>query len=95
MSCIVRGVLRHRIGRVMVCALACLPACAWAQAAQLVGTRADVTQAAPGGYASDPAHEDALRCLTLAVAYEAGNQSRAGQEAVAEVVMNRLGKSVV
>jgi Cell Wall Hydrolase len=44
---------------------------------------------APGA-AVDPAREDALRCLTLAVAHEAGNQPRAGQEAVAEVVLNRL-----
>ena len=36
-----------------------------------------------------PASEDDLRCLTLAIAYEAGNQSIAGQEAVAEVVLNR------
>ena len=35
-------------------------------------------------------HEDSLRCLTLAVAYEAGNQPREGQEAVAEVVLNRM-----
>lgn len=35
------------------------------------------------------ASEDDLRCLTLAIAYEAGNQPRAGQEAVAEVVLNR------
>lgn len=42
------------------------------------------------GAAGDSAGQDALRCLTLAVAYEAGNQSRAGQEAVAEVVLNRL-----
>jgi len=38
--------------------------------------------------AEDP--EDSLRCLTLAVAYEAGNQPRDGQQAVAEVVLNRL-----
>ena len=44
---------------------------------------------APGA-AVDPAREDAMRCLTLAVAHEAGNQPRAGQEAVAEVVLNRL-----
>ena len=40
--------------------------------------------------AAAEAHEDSLRCLTLAVAYEAGNQSREGQEAVAEVVLNRV-----
>lgn len=47
---------------------------------------------APGaiGAAPDAPREDAARCLTLAVAYEAGNQPRAGQEAVAEVVLNRL-----
>ncbi|GEN99034.1 hypothetical protein NSE01_08670 [Novosphingobium sediminis] len=44
----------------------------------------------PAAAAPDPAHEDAMRCLTLAVAYEAGNQPLAGQEAVAEVVLNRL-----
>ena len=33
--------------------------------------------------------EDDLRCLTLAVAYEAANQPVEGQEAVAEVVLNR------
>lgn len=40
---------------------------------------------------TDPveAREDSLRCLTLAIAYEAGNQAREGQEAVAEVVLNR------
>lgn len=32
----------------------------------------------------------ALQCLTLAVAYEAGNQSADGQRAVAEVVLNRM-----
>ncbi len=42
------------------------------------------------GAAPDLARGDALRCLTLAVAHEAGNQSRAGQEAVAEVVLNRV-----
>jgi hypothetical protein len=49
---------------------------------------------APGANAAalgaNPAQGDALRCLTLAVAYEAGNQPRIGQEAVAEVVLNRL-----
>ncbi|MFM9937543.1 MAG: cell wall hydrolase [Novosphingobium sp.] len=38
--------------------------------------------------AAGPSEQD-LRCLTLAVAYEAGNQTVAGQEAVAEVVLNR------
>ncbi len=33
--------------------------------------------------------EDAVRCLTLAIAYEAGNEPQVGQEAVAEVILNR------
>lgn len=32
----------------------------------------------------------AIECLTLAVAYEAGNESDEGQQAVAEVVLNRV-----
>lgn len=43
----------------------------------------------PGAAGRDDA-QDSLRCLTLAVAYEAGNQPREGQQAVAEVVLNRL-----
>ncbi|MDF0487764.1 cell wall hydrolase [Sphingomonas sp. H39-1-10] len=35
-------------------------------------------------------HERALECLTLAVAYEAGYESQEGQQAVAEVVLNRV-----
>lgn len=41
------------------------------------------------GTASE-SREAALRCLALAIAYEAGNQPVAGQEAVAEVVLNRV-----
>ena len=35
-------------------------------------------------------HEHALECLSLAVYYEAANQADAGQEAVAQVVLNRV-----
>lgn len=35
-------------------------------------------------------HERALECLTLAVAYEAGYEPVEGQQAVAEVVLNRV-----
>lgn len=35
-------------------------------------------------------HERALECLTLAIAYEAGFEPVEGQQAVAEVVLNRL-----
>ncbi|HEX8058356.1 MAG TPA: cell wall hydrolase [Novosphingobium sp.] len=34
-------------------------------------------------------HTRALRCMTLAIAYEAGYEPVAGQEAVAEVILNR------
>ena len=88
-----RGALRHRTVRAMALVLAGVPACVPVAAraqAQLALSRLDGPQVPSGGLVADPAHEDALRCLTLAVAYEAGNQPRAGQEAVAEVVMNRL-----
>ncbi len=40
--------------------------------------------------AADAAHDRALDCLTAAVYYEAASEPRAGQEAVAQVVLNRL-----
>lgn len=51
---------------------------------------AAASQRDPAGAAAAEDPEDSLRCLTLAVAYEAGNQPRDGQQAVAEVVLNRL-----
>ena len=36
------------------------------------------------------AYGTALQCLTEAIYYEAGNEHRAGQEAVAQVVLNRM-----
>ena len=38
----------------------------------------------------DVAKRRALECLTLAIYYEAGSQDQAGQEAVAQVVLNRV-----
>jgi len=38
----------------------------------------------------DPMRDRALDCLTAAVYYEAATEPRAGQEAVAQVVLNRL-----
>jgi hypothetical protein len=38
----------------------------------------------------DPMRDRALDCLTAAVYYEAASEPRAGQEAVAQVVLNRL-----
>jgi len=80
---------RLRPAAALVSACAFLPVAAHGQAA-LVGSLRDTSTGIAASAASDPAREDALRCLTLAVAYEAGNQPRAGQEAVAEVVLNRL-----
>lgn len=68
-----------------------MPLAAQAEVAPVAGL---VLPAVPApvsiGASPDAARGDAMRCLTLAVAYEAGNQSRAGQEAVAEVVLNRV-----
>lgn len=46
-----------------------------------------------GTAASAPASnadDDALRCMTLAIAYEAGQEPAAGQRAVGDVILNRL-----
>lgn len=61
---------------VLTVALACAPTSAFAQSAP-----------------SDPAADNrarALTCLAQAISYEAGNESIAGQEAVAQVILNRL-----
>lgn len=72
-----------------LCGAALAPLAAHAQTAPVAGLAAAGAAPILAG-ASDPAQDDAVRCLTLAVAHEAGNQPRAGQEAVAEVVLNRL-----
>lgn len=46
--------------------------------------------AAPAARAAPVRYRDDMTCLAAAIAYEAGNQSDAGQQAVAEVVLNRL-----
>lgn len=70
----------------LVCSAALLPLAAKADPALVPPGERQLAPAA----AADPSREDGMRCLTLAVAHEAGNQPRAGQEAVAEVVLNRL-----
>ena len=37
------------------------------------------------------ARDDAIQCVAQAISYEAGHESEAGQQAVAQVIMNRLG----
>ncbi|WP_225206584.1 cell wall hydrolase [Novosphingobium huizhouense] len=44
----------------------------------------------PSADSAQAGDEADRRCLTLAIAYEAGNEPLAGREAVAEVVLNRL-----
>ena len=41
-------------------------------------------------HASAPERDEAVKCLTTAIYYEAALEPRAGQEAVAQVVLNRL-----
>jgi len=84
-----RRVLRHAGPGIAALILAIVPAILHAQAL-LTAVQRGGAEAGSAALATDPAREDAVRCLTLAVAYEAGNQARAGQEAVAEVVLNRL-----
>lgn len=59
-------------------AFVCLAAPAWAQGAPMD---------APRGEFIDP---QAIECLATAISYEAGNEPAAGQEAVAQVVLNRV-----
>ena len=72
------------------------PSPSWSSAAP---TDAPLVAIAPAaGYAvapfvlaiGDPMRDRALDCLTAAVYYEAASEPRAGQEAVAQVVLNRL-----
>jgi hypothetical protein len=72
------------------------PAPLWSSAAP---SEAPTATTAPAlGYAvspfvlsiGDPMRDRALDCLTAAVYYEAASEPRAGQEAVAQVVLNRL-----
>ena len=72
------------------------PVSSWSSAAPVVAPQIAVS---PGvGYAvapfvlsiGDPMRDRALDCLTAAVYYEAASEPRAGQEAVAQVVLNRL-----
>lgn len=73
----------------VLCGAVLAPLVARAETASLAAPAAAPIGAANAA-ASGLAQDDAVRCLTLAVAHEAGNQPRAGQEAVAEVVLNRL-----
>ncbi len=72
------------------------PPPSWSSAAPIV---APPVQTSPGvAYAvapfvlsiGDPMRDRALDCLTAAVYYEAASEPRTGQEAVAQVVLNRL-----
>lgn len=67
-------------------ALAQAPAAVPARAVVVAAPEADETETET---ASNEVDRD-LECLAKVVLHEAGNQSRAGQIAVAEVVMNRL-----
>ena len=49
-----------------------------------------VVQPLFGGFDSGPTYQRAMRCLTQAIYYEAGSEPRAGKEAVAQVVLNRV-----
>lgn len=51
---------------------------------------ADATAAVPAASPTIGVNAPALDCLAEAIAYEAGNESAAGQAAVAEVVLNRV-----
>ena len=70
-----------------------LPATAEAPAPAMApapAPRADPEPRAPSRTASSRTTDAQLNCLARVILYEAGNQSRAGQLAVAQVVMNRV-----
>jgi hypothetical protein len=68
----------------------------WSSASPMAAPLAVISPAAGYGVApfvlsiGDPMRDRALDCLTAAVYYEAASEPRAGQEAVAQVVLNRL-----
>jgi hypothetical protein len=61
----------------------------WACAAAALGLAVPAV-ATPLDPLADADHARAVQCLAAAISYEAGNQSVEGQEAVAQVVLNRL-----
>ncbi len=79
---------RGRIGAAMLVAAAlALPAAAvraGTPGASTLGGLAGITAAAGDN------RERALRCMTYAIAYEAGREPLAGQQAVGEVILNRM-----
>ena len=64
----------------------------WTLMSLVAGTRAAAAVSSPaiGGAEASDARSAAIGCLTSAILHEAGFEPRAGQEAVAEVVLNRL-----
>ena len=58
--------------------------------AQIVAELSPAEVGSPVLASDDPSRPQALRCLTQAIYYEAATEPRAGQEAVAQVVLNRL-----
>jgi hypothetical protein len=81
---------------VLAALLAARPAGAQDPGASLELPQFDPSLVSPGSVApfvletSDQARARAVRCLTEAVYYEAASEPREGQEAVAQVVLNRL-----
>lgn len=53
------------------------------------GFVAPIDRSSSTAVAGDEDRKRAVQCLALAIAYEAGNQSIEGQQAVAEVILNR------
>ena len=81
-----------RVARLLpIAALACAAPQAFAETALAPATLAGtaLVTSASLDQAGLGSQEDAVRCLTLAIAYEAGNEPQVGQEAVAEVILNR------
>lgn len=82
---------RHRLGDLAAKALG-LAASAAAQAASSQEPQPTTPGAAPPFIlpVDGVARQRAIACLTAAIYYEAGRQPREGQEAVAQVVLNRV-----
>jgi hypothetical protein len=81
---------RDRIAGATLAILTGLTAPSPGRAATIDGLSMGAPADAPLAAASSRSRERAMRCLTQAIYYEAGSEPVAGQQAVAQVVLNRL-----
>jgi hypothetical protein len=82
--------LRYSATRAILCAVAHLAATQVRGASTFDEPLVDGGSTDPNSATSVLSHERAMRCLTEAIYYEAGSEPVSGQQAVAQVVLNRV-----